>query len=85
MLFFCLPGQNLVDLISVTIVCLVFEKIEMKEEEKYGNSGTQEVWIVRGKKTSLDFLYMVRIHNKNPERKKVKSHRFIRVCWIILE
>lgn len=57
------------------------------------NEGRREVWKLRdsrsldskGQKTSLDFLYLVRIHNKNPERKKVKSHRFIRVCWIILE
>lgn len=42
------------------------------------NEGRREVWKLRdsrsldskGQKNSLDFLYMVRIHNKNPERKK---------------
>jgi len=68
--FFCLPGQNLVDLISVTIICLVFEKIEMKEEEKYGNSGTQEVWIVRGKKLAWIFCIWFEFTIKTQREKK---------------
>lgn len=70
MLFFCLPGQNLVDLISVTIICLVFEKIEMKEEEKYGNSGTQEVWIERGKKLAWIFCIWLEFTIKTQREKK---------------